>query len=590
MKKLIALYHQSLFLKLLVFFISAIFIILLFSDFVLDEFVQNTVLWYKIQVYRWIIIPIFLTIIVYLILQRPFKLYKENIQNLQSVQKNYRFVVDSLIDDYFFYRHERDKPFIYLSSSITNVLGYTKIDFINNYQKYGAGELYKNVFEKHESYVQQNLKPPVYELVLKDARQKTCYLEIKEIPVFNEAGEIIAIEGTAKNITKYKTIEIELNEKEKKYQTIFEVISDGLLVIKDNKIIDCNKRVLEIFNCTVEELIMHTPFHYRFSPPYQPNGVSSRELAIKKIELAYNGQPQHFEWIHLRNGHDPFPAEISLVKFSFEGEDFVLAVVRDVSQKKTIIETLKEKEESFRILYESLPIGVMQLQSDGTILNINPKGLSILQITDEHEASFFVSKIKQRLGDLYPQHFTIELDNDNSHSRCLSVHVNRINLNSISLDLVLFEDITETIILKRSCTKQEAYFKEILENSRQILYKLNIETGSYEYISSALYNILGYTPEEFYQMSAEEIKSLLHPDDMPKANTIVAKLIQNLDTFNNEFIIEYRFKHKNGQYKWLSDKYQIISQDDSTYIVGNIMDITQIKDAEQRIQEFLEKK
>lgn len=160
MKKLIALYHQSLLLKLLVFLLSALFIIFLFSDFVLDKFIQNTVLWYKLQVYRWIIIPVLLTFMVFLILRRPFRLYKQSIQNYQSVQKNYRFVVDSLIDDYFFYRHELNKPFVYLSSSVTNVLGYTKVDFINNYVKYGAAELYHNVFERHISFVQQNIKPP----------------------------------------------------------------------------------------------------------------------------------------------------------------------------------------------------------------------------------------------------------------------------------------------------------------------------------------------------------------------------------------------------------------------------------------------
>ncbi len=591
MKKLIALYHSSLSLKLLVFLFFTLLVVLVFSDYILDTFVQNTVFWYKIQIYRWVIIPVFLTIIAFFIFRSTFKQYKQVYDNLITVRNNYRFVVDNLIDDYFFYRHEKGKPFVYLSSSITNVLGFSKTDFINNYTKYGAATLYENVFEKHQDYIRYSLKPIPAEIIIKDAHNKICHLEIREIPVLNEKQEIVAIEGIAKNITKYKTVELELNEKEKKYQTIFESILDGILVIKDNIFVDCNKRTLEIFDCSIEELLMHTPFHYRFSPPVQPNGIPSKELAIQKIKLASEGTPQQFEWLHLRNGKDPFPAEISLSKFSFNDEDYILAIIRDISFKKNIIDSLKEKEESYKILYYNLPVGALQINYDDSILTINPKGKEILQIQDEYEALFFVNQLQEIINSLTSNilHNIVEVTLLNNNKILLSVYIKSFKAQDYTQRIILFEDITKKILLEKSCIKQESYFKEILENSRQILYKLNIESGNYEYISSALYDILGYKPEEFYQMTADEIKSLLHPDDIQKADSIVAKLVKNLDTMNNEFIIEYRFRHKNGTYKWLSDKYQIISQDDSTYIVGNIMDITQIKDAEQKIQDFLSK-
>jgi len=591
MKKILSLYHKSALIKTLVFLAIALFIVLFFSDFIIDTFVSNTVLWYKIQIYRWFIIPFLLAIVVYLIVLRPIKMYNKAIESFNYINKNYRFVIDNLVYDYFFYRHEVNKPFVYLSSSVTNVLGYSKVDFINNYEKIGAENLYKNVFEKHYSFIQNNLIPPVYEIVVRDANNNLCYLEVKEIPIFNEKKEIVAIEGTAKNITKYKLIELELNEKEKKYETIFEAISDGILVLKDNKFVDCNKNILKIFDCSLEELIMHTPFHYRFSPPTQPNGISSRELALNKIRLALKGQIQNFEWIHLRNGKDPFPAEITLSKFTYENEDYVLAIVRDISSKKDIIETLKEKEESFSVLYNNIPVGAVQLNLNKKILNFNSKAKELLKIENEAQINYFIEQINDFLekNDNETIHDVRHIKTATNEERTFTIYINKFVVNDSPRLLILFDDITEILRLKKSYSKQEMYFKEILENSRQILYKLNIETGNYEYISSALYDILGYKPEEFYQMSAEEIKSLLHPDDIKKADTIVAKLIRNVENVNNEFIIEYRFRHKNGTYKWLSDKYQIVSTNDESYIVGNIMDITELKEAELRIKEYLSK-
>ncbi|NSW45114.1 MAG: PAS domain S-box protein [Bacteroidales bacterium] len=591
MRRFLQIYQRSLALKLIVFFFVSILVIFLFSDFVIDAIVQNTVLWYKIQIYRWIIIPFILTLFLFKMLRKPFKNYRITQESYESVYKNYRLIVDNLIDDYFFYRHEPGKPFVYLSSSVTNVLGYPKADFIINYKNIGAAAIYEGTFERHQFYLTEKLPSPKLELQVKTNKNNICYLEIKEIAIFNDKGEIAYIEGIAKNITKHKLIELELNEREKKYQTIFESISDGFLVLKDDKFIDCNKRILEIYECTLEELIMHTPFHYRFSPLTQPNGKSSRELAREKIQAALKGIPQQFEWIHLRNGKNPFPAEISLSKFTFENEDYVLAVVRDISTRKTIINTLKEKEESFKLLYDNIPLGIIHLNSELTPVTLNPAAKKILNVAeDSNNTQRFIELLATNFqgNNTIQHHVHIELSLlPYNKTLSLSVYISHFKKDENSIDyLIVFEDITEKKLLLSAYHKQESYFKEILENSRQILYKLNVETGNYEYISFALYHILGYTPDEFYRMSAEEIKSLLHPDDIQKANNIVAKMISNVNENENEFTVEYRFKHKNGTYKWLNDKYQIISSENGIYIVGNIMEITQLKEAEELIKKY----
>jgi len=591
MRRFLQLYQRSLILKLIVFFIVSILVIFLFSDFVIDAIVQNTVLWYKIQIYRWIIIPFLLTLFLFKMLRKPFNNYRETQENYEAVYKNYRLIVDNLMDDYFFYRHEPEKPFVYLSSSVTNVLGYPKADFLINFKHIGAAAIFDGAFERHQFYISEKLTPPPLELQVKTSKNNICYLEIKEIAIFNNKGEISSIEGIAKNITKHKLTEIELNEREKKYQTIFESISDGFLVLKDDKFIDCNQRILEIYDCTLEELIMHTPFHYRFSPPTQPNGKSSRELAREKIQAALRGIPQQFEWIHLRNGKNPFPAEISLSKFTFENEDYVLAVVRDISTRKTIINTLKEKEESFKLLYDNIPLGVIHLNAELKPITLNPAAKIILNLAENsNNTQYFIEQLVTNFqGDKTVQqnvHLDLKLL-PNHKIVSLSVYISYFKKDEDSIDyLVVFEDITEKKQLLNAYNKQESYFREILENSRQILYKLNVETGNYEYISYAIYHILGYTPDEFYQMTAEEIKSLLHPDDIQKANSIVAKMINNVNENENEFTIEYRFRHKNGTYKWLNDKYQIISSENGVYIVGNIMEMTELKEAEELIKKY----
>jgi len=90
-------------------------------------------------------------------------------------------------------------------------------------------------------------------------------------------------------------------------------------------------------------------------------------------------------------------------------------------------------------------------------------------------------------------------------------------------------------------------------------------------------------------MNAYEIKALLHPDDIEKADNIVAKMIKAISQNQTECTIEYRIKHKNGDYRWVSDKYKIISDNEgnNTYIIGNVMDITELKEAKDALNVYL---
>jgi PAS domain S-box-containing protein len=170
-----------------------------------------------------------------------------------------------------------------------------------------------------------------------------------------------------------------LRESEERYRSLFEMAGDGILLMDDDTIIECNRRVCEMFGYSSEELIGLRP--YDLSPETQPGGTYSKTGARSRIYAALNGQPQLFEWLHRRSG-GVFHAEVSLNRIQIDGKWHLLAFVRDITDRKRS----QQEQETLRLLIENTDdfIGVSTL--DGRVMYLNSAGIRMVGLHSIEEA------------------------------------------------------------------------------------------------------------------------------------------------------------------------------------------------------------
>jgi PAS domain S-box-containing protein len=257
-------------------------------------------------------------------------------------------------------------------------------------------------------------------------------------------------------------------------------------------------------------------------------------------------------------------------------------------------ETLYEIEEKYHSLYNSMNEGVAlhRISYDETgkavdyiITDVNPAYEEIVSlkkedVIDKKASEIYATRNPPNL-DIYstvaetgnPKTFEFYFE---PLDRFFNVSVFTPKKGEFA---TIFEDITERIKAEEKLKESEARFRSVFQNSLDVIYRFNLQTSHYEYMSPAIRN-LGFEPEEMMAMSNDEVLSRVHPEDLPDLLSILSQINQT-----GKGIAEYRFRGKDDTYKWWSNQMVVIkdSEGQPIYRDGSVRDITLKRQMEREI-------
>ena len=136
-----------------------------------------------------------------------------------------------------------------------------------------------------------------------------------------------------------------------------------LLIDKNLNIVEANDRALEFYQYTREEFI-----GMKLEKIRAPETLS--QLAVNINDVNEN-ESATFETVHKRKDNTTFPIEISSRVVMIEGSKYYQSIGRDITERKSVENILKESENKFRKIFEESPFSMLMTGKDFGIIRAN---------------------------------------------------------------------------------------------------------------------------------------------------------------------------------------------------------------------------
>ena len=188
-------------------------------------------------------------------------------------------------------------------------------------------------------------------------------VEVRSVPIqYRGRPHVLAM---ARDITARRLAEEALRSSEEQYRAIFNASADALVLWNSElKRVDCNPAYEKIYGFTREEVIAET-YPEQFPPEYRER---RRELARRTLD----GEPCHVELESIRKNGERFFAEIRTIPVRYRGEPHVLAIARDITERKRAEEAYRASEAQYRAIFNATADALVLRDAAFRIVDVNP--------------------------------------------------------------------------------------------------------------------------------------------------------------------------------------------------------------------------
>ena len=159
---------------------------------------------------------------------------------------------------------------------------------------------------------------------------------------------------------------------------------------KNFRIIDCNQKSVEIFEMRDKQEFMDR--FSEISPEFQPDGMPSIEKAVMMISKAFDEGYVKFEWLDRKLDGEWVPSEVTLIRFEWKDEFYVVAFIQDLREFYKFKEAEQIAKQRLQIMLNSSPLACFIIDGSYDIVEVNHEVVSLFGLNNGQE---FIDKFDE---------------------------------------------------------------------------------------------------------------------------------------------------------------------------------------------------
>lgn len=372
--------------------------------------------------------------------------------------------------------------------------------------------------------------------------------------------ELIANELT--KILERRETEKALKISEQNYRELFNSTTDAIFVhdAETENIIDVNDAMLKMYGYENKEEVISSEFYKASNINEDFNEQTARELISKTIKDG----PQYFDWQTRKKDGTLFWISMVLKLTNIGGKDCILAVGRDVTERKLAEEDVRRSEEKYRYLFMNNPIP-MWIYDNKTLsfLAVNDFAVDHYGYSKEEFLSMTIRDIRPNEDLDYLEHVLksssgqIRKVANVRHSKKdgsiidVEITAHPIEFEKHEAMLVISFDISELKKIESELEKHKSHLEELVKNrteeldvtNKELIHEVELKNEAEKRLEISLAK-----EKELSELKSRFISTASHEFRTPLTTVLSsAQLIEKyFDRWNKEKIFEYLEKITNS--------------------------------------------
>ncbi|MBS1538663.1 MAG: PAS domain S-box protein [Bacteroidetes bacterium] len=421
---------------------------------------------------------------------------------------------------------------------------------------------------------------------------------VSKNPLYDNDGKMIGVIGVARDITELKKVQGELIQKEELFRALIEGSSDGVILIRDGKIIYSSPANHKILGYSPEERqlksfdeLLHPDDAPKIRAMYQ--AMVNGEKETEKFEVRVQRKDGAWRWLEVNGRNMTNNPSVNAIVANF----------RDITDRKKAEQDLQENYSLLKSITEATDDVIFVKDTEGVYLFVN----SSVEKTSVKTVGEIIGKTDDELFEkneveLYKEVDNLVLSSEKGHTQEYSIKVAEQTYNFMTSKNPLYDsnqkligivgisrDITNLKKAQSNLIKSEELFRAMIEDSNNGVVLLN-EEGKILYSSPSNEKIIGYSAEERFE---QDFIDIVHQDYTEK----VINQFQRVKEKNGKNEpLEIQILHKDGSLFWLEISCRnMFDNPNVNAIVCNFHDITRRKEvaielrkSEQNFQDIVE--